>query len=118
MVSLPSKRPWREVVKDLLDSFEREGPCISLIHPIPEAIYVMLEPVFTCRDPLITEDPPRSKQVRQWLWDNRKKRSLNRVGGFLYATTSEGGFMVGYGTLAEPKAASRYQHIRSGINAC
>lgn len=115
MVALVPKRSWREIVNDLLASFEAHGPSISLIHPIPEEIYKGLEPVFTCREPLVTEDPPRAKSVRQWVWDNRKKRSLNRVGGFLFVTNVEGGFMVGYGTLAEPRAAQRYEYLRKGF---
>lgn len=112
MVALVPKRSWREIVNELLELFRHQGPSISLIHPIPEEIYVGLEPVFNCREPLVTEDPPRAKEVRQWVWDNRKKRSLNRVGGFLFMTHVEGGFMVGYGTLAEPRAAQRYEQLR------
>lgn len=104
-------RPWKEIVHDLVSSFEEHDSALSMVHPIPESIIDNFVVVNTCNNLLALEGDIDEKAIRQWLWAQRKARAFKRPGALIWAMRWNGKVLVGYGSLTTPEAADRMEGL-------
>lgn len=102
-----SNRPWKDVVHDLVVTYEDHGDALSMVHPIPESVIDDFVVVNTCDELLELENGMDEKAIRQWLWGQRKARAFKRLGALIWAMSWGDRILVGYGSLTSREVAAR-----------
>lgn len=100
---------WKQVVSQLLEVHNQKGAAVVPVSPndvAPDSGYVNVTPD---DDLLVVERAElRTKEVRKWLWERRKRRSVMRRRAIIWSVFEGGKSYVGVGALTSQDAVLRY----------
>lgn len=109
---------WKQVARDLVSMHSRMG--VSRVVLRPERLGPSrTDMVNTCEDEdllVVRGNSLSPKEVRRWLWEKRKKRSLRRPNAVIWSVydEKEDRSIVGTGAIVSEPVAERYEGLKNG----
>jgi len=101
---------WKKISRKLVEDHKDKGSSIINLTPHSKGGEVVnLSTDDFCLE--LTGKELSTKKVRRFLWENRKKRALNRKHGIIWSAylEDEDKSYVGVGAITDPKVAARME---------
>ena len=98
---------WRKISNDLVDDHADNKSAVVYLDPESTGVLVNLSSEEFCLE--VKGKELKSKKVRKFLWENRKKRALQRKNAVLWSAyiEDEDVSYVGVGAVTTKKIADR-----------
>ena len=103
---------WKQLTKNLIDIHVQNKSAVVSLDPHSVGVLVNLSDDDFCLTVEGKEIKP--KKVRRFLWEQRKKRALNRSNAAIWSAymEKEDKTYVGVGAITSQKVADRIQKLR------
>ena len=107
---------WKEISNQLTELHKETGSAVVMFDPHSEGDVVNLSTEDFCLE--VEGKELHKKKVRKFLWENRKKRALQRKNALLWSSylEDEDKSYIGVGAITSPEAAKRLEVCRGEIN--